>query len=128
MQPTFIDHIVLIIKNVEETESFYTKFLGAPLQVNEEQVCYKIGDTKIFFGLPYGDWEATNKDHGGLNHLAFGVRTRDELEQCKEKLESGEIKNSGIQIDKYGGKEFIWLDDPNGIRLEFYMRPTEEKN
>lgn len=26
------------------------------------------------------------------------------------------------KIDKYGKKEFIWFDDPDGARLEFYLR------
>ena len=27
-----------------------------------------------------------------------------------------------MKIDFYGKKEFIWIDDPDGIRLEFYLR------
>jgi hypothetical protein len=33
------------------------------------------------------------------------------------------IKQSGIQVDKYGNNEFIWFDDPDGYRVEFYCRP-----
>lgn len=120
MQPKFIDHIVLIVKNIEETEKFYTSFLGKPVQIDKEQVAYKVGETKIFFGLAYGEYEKSDKDKTSLNHLAFGVRTGEELREFEKTLNEANIKNSGIKIDKYGNKEFIWFDDPSGIRLEIY--------
>jgi glyoxylase I family protein len=125
MKLTFIDHIVLIIKDVSTTEKFYSSFLGKPVQLEKEQVAYKIGESKIFFGLPYGKYKAGDKDRSGLNHLAFGVRTLKELKEYEKILKKAKIKNSGIKIDKYGKKEFIWLDDPDGIRIEFYCRPKE---
>ena len=123
MKPTFIDHIVLIVKDVKETEGFYSSFLGKPDQFDDEQVAYKIGDTKVFFGLPYGEYESVNKDKSSLNHLAFGVRTTEELKEMEKVINEAGIKNSGVKIDKYGNKEFIWFDDPDGYRLEFYCRP-----
>ena len=123
MQPKYIDHIVLIVKSIEETEKFYSSFLGKPVQIDKEQVAYKIGETKIFFGLPYGEYEKSNKDKTSLNHLAFGVRTSEELRKLESVLNEANIKNSGIKIDKYGDKEFIWFDDPSNIRLEIYCRP-----
>jgi len=35
-------------------------------------------------------------------------------------LTSNQIAHSGI--DRYGLKEFLWLDDPDGMRIEFYLR------
>jgi catechol 2,3-dioxygenase-like lactoylglutathione lyase family enzyme len=123
MQPTFIDHIVIIVKDVAETERFYSSFLGKPEHQDKEQVAYKVGDTKIFFGLACGDFEKSDKDKTSLNHLAFGVRTTEELKEFEKILNDAGIKNSGVQVDKYGDKEFVWFDDPNGYRLEFYCRP-----
>ena len=64
-----------------------------------------------------------DKDRGGFNHLAFGVRTIEELKEFEKILNEVGVKNSSVQIDKYGNKEFIWFNDPNGYRLEFYCRP-----
>ena len=125
MTPKFIDHIVIMIRDVEETEKFYSSFLGKPDHQDKEQVVYKIGDTKIFFGQSYGDFEKPEKDKTSLNHLAFGVRTKEELQEFEKTLNNALIKNSGILIDKYGNREFIWFDDPNGYRLELYCRPLE---
>jgi|SRR3990167_1317177 len=120
--PKFIDHIVIMIKDAEKTADFYGKFLGVPISKDSEQVVFKIGDTSLFFGLPYKDYEWHDKDKYGLNHLAFGVKSLEELRGLETKLNQANIKNSGIQIDKYGKKEFIWFDDPDGYRLEFYLR------
>lgn len=122
MKPLFIDHIVLIAKDVKETEKFYSTFLSSPEYVGEDSISYKVGETKIFFALANTEWATQDKDAGGLNHLAFGVKSVEELKKFESKLNESNIKNSGVQIDKYGGKEFIWFNDPNGYRLEFYLR------
>jgi len=123
MQPKFIDHIVLLVKNLEETKDFYNKFLGTPGEKYSDSISYKIGETKIFFGLPYGEWKDSDKDLSGFNHLAFGVRTIEELREFEKTLNNSNIKNSGIIKEKDAGKDFIWFDDPNGYRLEIYCRP-----
>ncbi len=78
----------------------------------------------MFLGLPYHEIKNNefDKDRIGLNHLAFGVKSLEELKKFEYILNKAQINNSGIKIDKYGKKEFIWFDDPDGIRLEFYLR------
>ena len=124
MKPKFIDHIVIVVKDIKRTEWFYSKFLGEPIRVGKEQVVYQVGDTKTFFVLPYGSYKKYDKDKVGLNHVAFGVKNKAELRSVENKLNLAGIKNSGVKIDKYGGMEFIWFDDPDGYRLEFYLRKT----
>lgn len=125
MKISFIDHIVLMIKDVKGTDRFYSKFLGKAFYNDKYSVCYKIGNTKLFLGLPYHGIKNNkfNLDRIGLNHLAFGVKTLTELKALERLLNKTRIMNSGIKIDKYGKKEFIWFNDPDGIRLEFYLRP-----
>lgn len=118
----FIDHIVLIVKDLKETEKFYTSFLGNPSHLDEEYMAYKVGASTVYLALSDGDFQKVDKDKGGLNHLAFGVRTAEELREFEKVLNEASIQNSGVKIDKYGNKEFIWFDDPNGYRLEFYCR------
>lgn len=125
MKLAFIDHIVLIVKDLKETEKFYTSFLGNPSHLDEEYMAYKVGESTIYLALSDGDFQKVDKDKGSLNHLAFGVRTADELRGFEKVLNEAHIKNSGVKIDKYGNKEFVWFDDPNGYRLEFYCRPNK---
>ena len=119
-----IDHIVLMIMDIEKSTDFYSKFLGKPIFKDKDQVAFQIGQTKLFLGLPYHELKDNelNKDRIGLNHIAFGVTGTEELKNMRDKLDKAGITNSGVKIDKYGNKEFIWFDDPDGVRLEFYLR------
>jgi catechol-2,3-dioxygenase len=84
---------------------------------------YIVGVTRIFFTLAdESPIETYDKEKVGLNHYAFGVGSLGELEAIQAQLEVSGIQNSGIKIDEYGSKEFIWLNDPEGLRLEFYLR------
>ena len=71
MKPKYIDHIVLICKDVNKTTEFYSKFLGKPIMRDNEQIAWQIGETKLFFGLPYKEYVLGDKDSYSLNHLAF---------------------------------------------------------
>jgi glyoxylase I family protein len=122
--PNFVDHLVFRVAEVGRTERFYTALLGQPLQRAEGSIMYQVGDTRLFFtrsdkhqAAPY------EKEKVGLNHLAFGVHTLEELQAIRSQLDSLGVAHSGIERDKYGQREFIWLDDPDGMRIEFYMRP-----
>ncbi|HEY2580783.1 MAG TPA: VOC family protein [Mucilaginibacter sp.] len=121
----FIDHIVIIVKNIPETKKFYNSFLGQPEHETDENLVYKVGDTRVFFVLPKGVYEKTDKDKSGLNHVAFGVRSLEELKSNEEMLNKAFIHHSGIRTDKHGNKDYIWLDDPSDIRVEIYSRPLE---
>ena len=125
MKISFIDHIVIIVKDIPETEKFYSSFLGEPLEHTQDHVIYQVGDTRVFFVLPKGDYETRDKDKGGLNHIAFGVHTPEELKSFETMLNDAGVKHSGIKIDKHGGKDYIWFDDPDGARVEIYCRPAK---
>ena len=126
MKINFIDHIVIIVKDILETEKFYSSFLGQPVHQDKESVVYEIGNTKVFFVLPKGgEFVKTDKDKSGLNHIAYGVKTFEELQSFEKVLNGALIQHSGIKIDKHGNKEYIWFDDPSDIRVELYCRPQE---
>lgn len=117
-----IDHIVISVKNLKSSTKFYSSFLGKAT-TSKEDVSWKLGDTKLFITSPYKrNALKFDKANLGLNHIAFRVSTKKELASYLQKLNKAEIVNSGILIDKYSKKEFVWFDDPDGIRLEFYLR------
>lgn len=120
----FVDHLVFRVAVLTKTEWFYTKLLGQPAHRTEDSIMFQVGDTRVFFTLCDRLQSAPHaKDKIGLNHLAFGVRTLDELRVTKDQLDSAGICNRGIEQERYGQKEFIWLDDPDNMRIEFYLRP-----
>jgi catechol 2,3-dioxygenase-like lactoylglutathione lyase family enzyme len=118
-----MDHIVIGVQEIDRTARFYEIFLSKPIHRDNESVAFQIGETKLFFVLTSGEFIKTDKDRGGLNHLAFGVRTTAELRALEETLNSAHITNSGVKTDPYGNKPFVWFDDPDGYRLEFYCPP-----
>lgn len=119
----FIDHIVLVVKNIKITKRFYTKIFGNPDHQSKFFLMYLVGKTKLFLALPYGKLPKNDKfsaNRIGLEHLAFGVPSLKILKQISSHLSKARIAHSGIHIDRHSKKEKIWLNDPDGIRLEFY--------
>ncbi|HTS59373.1 MAG TPA: VOC family protein [Terriglobales bacterium] len=126
IRPLFVDHLVWRVRDLSETEKFYAASLGTPLERAADSIMYQVGDTRLFFTRCTGnDAAACDKEQVGLNHFALGVRTLRDLENIQGQLDAAGIVHSGIQLDPYGTKEFIWTDDPDGLRVEFYLRPSQ---
>jgi glyoxylase I family protein len=124
IRPQFVDHLVWRVRNLSRTEKFYAAFLGTPHQRAADSIMYQVGDTRLFFTRCDQQHAANHdKENVGLNHFALGVRTLEDLKKLKGQLDAAAIVHSGIRLDPYGTKEFIWMDDPDGLRLEFYLRP-----
>jgi glyoxylase I family protein len=120
----YLDHIVFRVRKMAETELFWSALFGKPEFEDEESLMYVVGATRLFFTSSlHKSAAAYDKECVGLNHLAFGVRSSEELRRVLDHLKDAGLQNSGVKIDHYGNKEFIWLDDPNGFRVEFYCRP-----
>ena len=126
MKPNFIDHLSLIVKDLDRTEEFYSKFLGNPILRNETLLIYKISNIRLYFKLSSKRVidSKYDKDSIGMNHIGLGVRTLDELKEFERHLSEVGVKHSEFKVGKFGN-EYIWFDDPNGIRLEIYHRPEE---
>jgi glyoxylase I family protein len=80
MYPQFVDHLVFRVADVSKSERFYTMLLGQPPHRTEDSIMYQVGDTRLFFTRcdqhSPGPYE---KEQVGLNHLAFGVPTLQDL-------------------------------------------------
>ena len=125
LRELYIDHLVFRVADLAATRIFYGMFFGEPLSENEDSVMYLVDDTRLFFTVsPQKIVAPYDKEQPGLNHFAFGIHNSAVLREMLNQLNSAGLRHSGIKIDHYGKKEFIWLDDPNGFRLEFYCRPA----
>ena len=117
----YIDHIVISVNNLRKSVIFYSSFLGKP-RVGKDEVFWKIGKTKLFITKPYiKTAKSFNKHDLGLNHIAFSLKNLKELRIWENRLQKAKIKHSGILINKYSHKQYLWFDDPDNIRLEFYL-------
>lgn len=119
----FVDHLVFMVQDVSRTEAFYTPILGKPLHRTDDCVVYDIGGTKIFFGLPYEKESGSyNRNAWGLNHWAIGLEEMWELQESDRLLTAAGIEHSPIQKCRQSGLDMIWFDDPDKMRVEFYLR------
>lgn len=122
--PNVVDHLVFRVAELDRTERFYGALLGQVSHRAEDSLMFRVGETRVFFTISEQRRPGTHdKEQAGLNHLAFGVRSPAELRTVQGQLDRAGVTHSGIQIDPYGRTEFIWLDDPDGLRVEFYLRP-----
>jgi glyoxylase I family protein len=120
--PNFVDHLVFRVADIHRTEHFYTALLGPPLK-EEDFVMYMAGDTRLFFACSVeSQREPYNKEKIGLNHIALGVRTLKELQTVQAQLDGSGIPHSGIKLWQDGVTRYVWLDDPDGMRIEFWLR------
>jgi catechol-2,3-dioxygenase len=128
MLPTLaIDHLVFRVRDIPASKTSYRALFGDPVFQNEDMFVYKIGTTtRLFFTKATGPATPYDKEQTGLNHIAFGVESLPHLEQIHSHLQSAGIPNSGIGIDPHGKQNYIWLNDPNGFRIEFYCTPPAE--
>ncbi len=124
--PGFIDHLVFRVPDLRRIETFYTSLLGPPIETTATSVMFRTGPTRIFFTKAGPDADSNyDKENTGLNHLAFGLRALAELEEMRDRLDRAQIRHSGIGKDRYGHRNYIWMDDPAGMRVEFYVRGPE---
>ncbi|MHB1937360.1 MAG: VOC family protein [Acidobacteriaceae bacterium] len=122
--PRVVDHLVFRVSGLDRTEHFYNALLDQHPQRAEDSLMYMVGDTRLFFTSSTENQTGMyEKEKIGLNHIAFGVHSLAELETIREQLDKFGLSHSGLKLDRYGLNEFIWLDDPDGMRIEFYLRP-----
>jgi catechol-2,3-dioxygenase len=124
ISPQFVDHLVFRVSDLDRTERFYAALLSQHPERAEDSVMFTVGNTLLFFTTAVKTpSDAYDKEKIGLNHIAFGIQTLTDLQALQKQLDAAGIAHSGITLDQYGLKEFIWLDDPDGLRIEFYLRP-----
>jgi catechol-2,3-dioxygenase len=124
-RPNFVDHLVFQVSDMDRTNRFYSPLLGEPYAA-EDYVMYSVGDTLLFFTPAVENAESFNKERIGLNHIALGVRSLDELKDVESQLNQAAIVHSGIKLWQ-DVTPYIWLDDPDGIRVEYWLRVPEKR-
>lgn len=117
-----IDHLVISVTDLAKSTKFYGAFLGKA-KAGKEDTHFVLGSTKLFLTSPYKQSaQKFNKHNIGLNHIAFQMKSLPMLRGYVQKLDKAHIAHSQIQIDTFSLKQFVYFDDPDGIRLEFYIR------
>ena len=129
-----IHHLRLTVTDVERSREFYTSLLGFEVAVESPPP----GDPsaaevfKILFGgvvmirgnllmglrpmAPAGD--RFDPDRVGLDHLSFGVASREDLEQAARLFDERGVTHGEITRLASFGIDVLAFEDPDGIQLE----------
>lgn len=124
-----IAHVAVTVTDLEASTEWYNRVLGTKPVLDEDtgpfrHVVYAVGTTLLgLHGFPVlTSEEPFDERRPGLDHIAFGVASRTELEGWAARLDElgvahGEIKDAG-----YGSG--LSFRDPDNIALEVFAPPA----
>jgi glyoxylase I family protein len=120
-------HVALTVQNVDASEAWYQDLFGMQplLQTDDETVRVRVlvhPDSGLIIGLrEYAghDDGAFSEFRTGLDHIAFAVSSRDELEAWQDRLAEKGITFSPIAESPIG--TLVVLRDPDNIQLELWL-------
>ena len=122
-------HMGLTVRDVDASEAWYGKVFGfqrAFVEPHNEGTGYavvmNIPGTPVFLGLDKHDaheGERFGEHRTGLDHLAVGVATRDDLDRWVEHLDALGVEHSKINdISEPFPAATLCFRDPDNIALE----------
>jgi catechol 2,3-dioxygenase-like lactoylglutathione lyase family enzyme len=125
-----VSHVAFTVTDLERSKEWYTKVLGwqAIYDGEEDGIVYSLGmlpNVGIFVGLRQhsgGSGDTFDPGRTGLDHIAFGVHSRDDLEEWQERFEDMGVTYTPIVDVPYG--HVLNFKDPDNIALEIFTMPT----
>jgi catechol 2,3-dioxygenase-like lactoylglutathione lyase family enzyme len=132
-QPEFppISHVVLTVRDLSVSVPWYEALLEAKPVLDEDtdpdlhHTVYLLGGGTLLslhqHGTPAPE-EGFSEHRVGLDHVAFGVADRAELEKWARRLDELGITHGEIKDATYGSG--VSFRDPDGIALEFFAPPA----
>ena len=129
MQPfPSITHVAVTVSDLDVSVPWYDALFGAEAVLDEDtgpfrHVVYALGDT--LFGLhefPDPVEDKFDERRPGLDHVAFGVPSRDDLVAWTERLAALGVDHGSVVDAGYGSG--LSFRDPDGIALELFAPPA----
>lgn len=124
IQTSGMHHITIRVTDMERSKRFYSEVLGFDVQTAADDFAFfQAGPTLIALrlpleGTPPGD--RFSEYRIGVDHLAFAVDERGELQKLVEALASAGVETAGIEVDPVLNKEYVCFRDPDNVQWEFY--------
>jgi glyoxylase I family protein len=129
-----IAHVRLTVTDIDKSRRFYDSVFGWPValevppgadEATKSQlsflfggVIYNIGNSLV--GLRPVSEDAFDEDRTGLDHLAFNVADKDELDTAAAYLDDLGISHDGVKDT--GPSYILEFRDPDNIALELTAR------
>jgi glyoxylase I family protein len=125
-----VGHIALTVTDVERSTDFYTRLFDADVLFSGEDAAGWVticASPALMFGLRHhestGQADRFDPARVGLDHFAFNVPDRQQLEAWLTRLNEQGIPHSGIVEDQLG--LHLNVKDPDNIALEFFCPATQ---
>jgi catechol 2,3-dioxygenase-like lactoylglutathione lyase family enzyme len=125
-----LTHVALTVRDLSASVPWYEALLDAKPVLNEDtdpnfhHTVYLMGNGTLL-GLHQHETPAPPEGFSeyrvGLDHVAFGLANRAELEKWARRLDEIGVKHGGIKDAAYGSG--VSFRDPDGIALEFFAPP-----
>lgn len=118
-----LDHIAIVVKDMDRSISFYTEILNLALLYDGRG---DGGDKKSFLGKKEKSFVALTENSSknmddniveSVSHIAFKVEN---VEEAKEVLEKRGIEFVEIKVSEDGQSKAYHFLDPDGFELEIY--------
>ena len=124
-----ITHVAVTVSDLAASEAWYTKVLGVEPVLDEDtgpfrHIVYALGGTLLgLHGFPeLASSESFDEHRPGLDHLAFGCASRDELVAWAARLDELGVAHGDIVDAGYGSG--LSFRDPDNIALELFAPPA----
>ena len=120
-------HASITVRDVSASEAWYCQVLGlvrAFVEPHTDETGYAVAMTRpgthFFLGINHheaGDKTPFDARRSGLDHLAFALGSRDELEGWVEHLDALGVDHDPI-VERPGTLALVAFRDPDGVALE----------
>jgi catechol-2,3-dioxygenase len=124
-----LNHVALTVRDLSTSVPWYSALFDSEPVIDEDtdpnmhHTVYMVGGTLV--GLHQHQQpapvETFSEFRVGLDHVAFGCASRDELEKWSRRLDELGIEHGSIKDAHYGSG--LSFRDPDGIALELFAPP-----
>ena len=123
---TGMHHLSLTVRDLDTSASWYERLFDLEAVMDEagderRAKVYRLGGTTVMLGLTEhrgNDGSGFRPDRTGLDHAAFAVATRADVDAWAERLDTACVGHSG-RIDIPIGA-ILNFPDPDGIQLSIF--------
>ena len=128
-----ITHLALTVADIDRSVEWYSRLFDAePIMrtvlltgtPNEYSVAVWAHPNFAVHHFADGGREPANSRNPGLDHVAFGCETLEEIEQWASRLDELGVRRGEILTDFYGWGLAFW--DPDGNALEMFAQKRRQ--
>ena len=117
-------HVMLKVKDLQESVNFYTALFGASPTVRRENYAkWMLDDPRVNFSV------APGPDEAGIEHLGIQAETEAELEALRASIgrAEGTARYEGDTTCCYANSDKTWVADPQGVQWEAFYTYGESE-